>query len=519
MSQVHVEHRLSVMEKTGYAMGDAAANLVWRGALAYLAVFYTDTFGLTASAAALLFLVVRLSDGITDIIMGMIADRTQTSWGKFRPWIFVSTPFLGLFMVLCFTTPDFSPTGKLVYAYITYIGLTLAYTFNNVPYSALMGVMTPSDRERTKLSSYRFAGAFLGGLAVMGGLPELVRFFGNGDSALGYQYAMYCFAGLLIVLMSITVKTTKERVQIPVAKDANLKQEMKDMSKLLPFVVLPLFAITVFFYYRTLWAFLAAAIAFSLTYLAIKKLLAIEEHERTASQRDIIDLLTNKPWLILLGMGFLTMMYNGIKYGVIAYYFKYVIGNEVAAGSYFAALLIVSVVGAFATSFLVDKLGRKNTFIIALIASSLFTCIIFWAPTHNATWVFIFGCLSEFFAAMMPTLFFAMLGDSADYSEWKTGRRATGLFYSAGTFVQKTGGGFAGALVLVVLAGYGYDSQVSESISNALPGMTLLMSFIPAGFGILATVLMFWYPISDAEQKKMTLDLIERRRGIISQAR
>ena len=159
-----MEQKLAIKEKIGYGLGDAAANLVWRGALAYLAVFYTDTFGLSAAAAAMLFLIVRLSDGVTDIIMGMIADRTKTKMGKFRPWILGSTPFLGLFMVLCFTTPNFGSTGMLVYAYLTYIGLTLAYTVNNVPYSALMGVITSDDRERTSLSGFRFAGAFLGGL-------------------------------------------------------------------------------------------------------------------------------------------------------------------------------------------------------------------------------------------------------------------------------------------------------------------------------------------------------------------
>ena len=193
--------KIPFYEKVGYATGDAAANLVWRGALAYLAVFYTDTFGLTAAAAAMLFLVVRLSDGVTDIIMGMIADRTNTRWGKFRPWILWSTPFLALFMVLCFTTPDLSDSNKLIYAYVTYIGLTLAYTVNNVPYSALMGVMTASDTERTSLSGFRFAGAFAGGLLVMGFLPDLVAYFGDGNDALGYQYSMYMFAGILIALM------------------------------------------------------------------------------------------------------------------------------------------------------------------------------------------------------------------------------------------------------------------------------------------------------------------------------
>ena len=501
------------MEKTGYAMGDAAANLVWRGALAYLAVFYTDTFGISATAAGLLFLVVRMSDGITDIIMGMVADRTQTRWGKFRPWIFLSTPVLALFMVLCYTTPDLSANGKLIYAYITYIGLTLAYTLNNVPYSALMGVMTASDKERTTLSSFRFAGAFLGGLAVMGGLPKLVALFGNGNNALGYQYAMYCFAVLLIVLMLITVVTTKERVTLQTENRGKFKDEIKDLLKMLPFIIAPLLAITLLFYYRSLLALAFSAFVYVFTHRAIKYLLALPEEKRTVAQRDVIDLITNTPWLILLGIGFLTMMYNGTKYGVIAYYFKYVIGNEVLVGTYFAALLVVSIIGAFATNYFVARMGRKHTFMFALIVSSLFSCFLFWAPMESTLWVFVLGCISEFFAAMLPTLFFAMLGDSADYSEWRCGRRATGLFYSAGTFVQKTGGGFAGALVLVVLAGYGYNSEISETITHALPGMTLLMSFIPASFGFVAAALMTLYPLTDKEQMKMTEQLILRRQA------
>src|SRR5690606_23157463 len=201
-------HKLSILEKSGYAMGDAAANLVWRGALAYLAVFYTDTLGISAVAAAILLLIVRISDGITDIVMGMVADRTNTRFGKFRPWILWSAPVLALFMVLAFTAPNISTEMKLVWAYFTYIGLTLAYTVNNVPYSALMGVMTPSHTERTVLSGYRFAGAFLGGVVVMSFTPDLVKYFGQGDDALGYQQTMYVFAGLLVILCMVTFFTT-----------------------------------------------------------------------------------------------------------------------------------------------------------------------------------------------------------------------------------------------------------------------------------------------------------------------
>ena len=504
-------NKLPYYEKVGYAMGDAAANLVWRGALAYLAVFYTDTFGLTAAAAAMLFLVVRLSDGVTDIIMGMIADRTHTRWGKFRPWILWSTPFLALFMVLCFTTPELSYSNKLIYAYITYIGLTLAYTVNNVPYSALMGVMTPSDTERTSLSGFRFAGAFAGGLLVMGFLPDLVAYFGNGDDAQGYQSTMYLFAAILTILMFVTFFTTKERVETPVNKSSNLKSELFDLSKNLPFIILPLLAATLFFYYRNLYTGVFFFAVVFIMWRLIKKLLNNKASDISSTQQDMLDLLTNKPWLILLGMGFLTMMFNGIKYGVIAYYFKYQVGDELMAGKYFIALLLVSILGALCTGYLSKKLGKPKLFIISLLCSGALTAAFYWVPAGNIEAIFILGCSAEFFAAMMPTLFFTMLGDSADYSEWKNGRRATGLIYSAGTFVQKTGGGFAGALVLVVLSGYGYNGMDQSTIDGALPGMQLLMSWIPAAFAFASAILMMFYPLSSTKNQQISEHLEQQR--------
>ncbi|MCJ8293896.1 MAG: MFS transporter [Colwellia sp.] len=508
--------KIPFYEKVGYATGDAAANLVWRGALAYLAVFYTDTFGLTAAAAAMLFLVVRLSDGVTDIIMGMIADRTNTRWGKFRPWILWSTPFLALFMVLCFTTPDLSDSNKLIYAYVTYIGLTLAYTVNNVPYSALMGVMTASDTERTSLSGFRFAGAFAGGLLVMGFLPDLVAYFGNGNDAMGYQYSMYMFAGILIALMVITFATTKERVTTVVDESSNLKTELFDLSKNLPFIILPLLAMSLFFYYRDIYSGIFFVIIMTSMWLLIKRLINNTPEDMSGTQRDMVDLLTNKPWLILLGIGFLTMMFNGIKYGTIAYYFKYQVGDELMIGKYFIALLLVSILGALCTGYLSKLLGKRKLFIVALVLSGLLTAAFFWVPQGNITAIFILGCSAEFFAAMMPTLFFTMLGDSADFSEWKNGRRATGLIYSAGTFVQKTGGGFAGALVLVVLASYGYDGMDKATIEASLPGMQLLMSWIPAAFAFAGAALMMLYPLSCKQNQQIGDELIQRRADLVA---
>jgi Na+/melibiose symporter-like transporter len=455
--------------------------------------------------------VVRLSDGVTDIVMGMIADRTQTPWGKFRPWILWSTPLLAVFMVLCFTTPDLSYTHKLIYAYFTYIGLTLAYTINNVPYSALMGVMTPSDKERTSLSGFRFAGAFAGGLLVMGFLPDLVAYFGDGDDAKGYQHTMYLFAGLLVVLMIITFVTTKERVTPHIDNTISLKTELVDLSKNLPFIILPLLAMTLFFYYRDLYSGAFFVVVMASMWLVIKKLLNNPPEGLSGTQRDMVDLLTNKPWLILLGIGFITMLFNGIKYGTIAYYFKYHVGDELIAGQYFIGLLVVSILGALSTSFLAKIFGKRNLFIIALMLSGILTAAFYWVPQGNLTAIFILGCSAEFFAAIMPTLYFTMLGDSADFSEWKNGRRATGLIYSAGTFVQKTGGGFAGALVLVVLAGYGYDGMDKSTIAAALPGMQLLMSWIPAAFAFLAAIVMIFYPLSCKQNQEIGDELIARR--------
>jgi len=523
-------NKLALTEKIGYAMGDAAANLVWRGGLAFLAVFYTDTFGLSALAVGVLLLVVRLSDGITDIIMGMVADRTHHRWGKFRPWILWSAPLLGAFMVLTFTTPDLGDTGKLVWAYVTYIGLTLAYTANNVPYSALMGVMTPSVQERTKLSSWRFAGAFSGGFLVMAGTPLLVSQFGNGNDQQGYQYTMYLFAAILVVMLVITFASTRERV-VPVrGHSGNLKQELGDLARNIPYLLIPLLSISLFFYYRDIYSGLFFAIVMVATAYVIRKLVRSPESGKTDTQKDMVDLLTNAPWIILLAIGFLFMMFNGIKIGATAYYFKHYVGSQVSAGdyftwlpdwmtvsggvlvsAYFAAALLISVAGALATGHLAKLLGKKNLFIVSLLLGGIILGFIYFLKPTDVYWLFALGISSEFFAAIMPTLFFSMLGDSADYSEWKNRRRATGLVYSAGTFINKTGGGFAGALILVVLAAYGYDGMDESTIAGAREGIRALMSWIPSVFAFAAAAVMLFYPLSDARMKRIEAELAQRR--------
>lgn len=505
------EHKLPLREKIGYALGDAAANLVWRGALAFLMVFYTDVFGISAAAAGLLLLIVRLSDGVTDVLMGMVADRTKTRWGKFRPWILWSTPVLALFMILAFTTPDFSETGKLVWAYVTYIGLILAYTANNVPYSALMGVMTPDHQERSVLSGFRFAGAFFGGILMTGFLLDLVEVFGDGNQQQGYQYSMYLFATLLIIMMVITFLTTRERVPPPKTQEGNLKQDLFDLGKNLPLVVGPLLAIAAFFYQRDLTTGIILVVTLAVSYHFVKKLLNRPRDKTTGTQRDLVDLVTNVPWVILLCIGFLFNMFNSIKQGSVAYYFKHFAGHELMAGKYLIALLVVSMIAALITGHLTKIFGKKMLFIGSMILSGVLTGFIYFLGPDQTVEVFILGCAAEFFAAILPVLFFTMLGDSADFSEWQHGRRATGLVYSAGTFVMKTGGGFAGALIGLVLAIYGYDGMDKSTIEGAIPGIKALMSWIPMLFVFVAAAVMMLYPLTKEKMEQIEADLAARR--------
>jgi Na+/melibiose symporter-like transporter len=525
-------HKLHIREKIGYSLGDAAANLVWRGALAFLAVFYTDTFGIPALAVGALLLIVRLSDGITDIIMGMVADRTTSRWGKFRPWVLYSAPVLGAFMVLTFTTPDIGPTAKLIWAYVTYIGLTLAYTVNNVPYSALMGVMTPSTVERTNLSAWRFAGAFFGGFLVMVGTPLLVARLGGGDDQIGYKYTMYLFAAILVVMLIITFVSTKERVVPAHDHSGNLKKDLLDLTKNLPYLLIPLVAISLFFYYRNFYSGFFFVVVIAAAVFFVRNLVRTPESQTSNTQKDLADLLTNVPWIILLSIGFLFMMFNGIKIGATAYYFKHYIGDAVAAAEYFswlpdwlisgqeilvsaffASVLAISIIGALSTGFLAKLVGKKNLFVISLFLGGLILCFIYYLEPTQIYPLFILGISSEFFAAIMPTLFFSMLGDCADYSEWKNNRRATGLVYSAGTFINKTGGGFAGALILMVLAAYGYDGMDETTISGATDGMKALMSLIPSAFAFVAAAIMLLYPLNDTRMKQIESDLATRRQG------
>ncbi len=451
LTEEQTMQKLSVVEKVGYGLGDTATNLVWRTLMVFLPIFYTDVFGISAAAVGTLLLVCRFWDGITDFIMGLIADRTETRWGKFRPWVlWMALPF-GIMTVLTFTTPDLSMTGKLIYAYVTYSGLIVVFTASNVPYSALMGVMSPDPDDRTSLSSYRFFFAFLGGLITQGLNIYLVEFFGHGNQMRGYKDTMILFAALSVVFFLITFFTTKERVKPPKNQHSSLK-------------------------------------------------------------RDLADLVRNQPWVILFFLGIFFVTMTTLKQGATMYYFKYYVGTVHLATSFMIVGLLAAMLGAALTERLTRLLGRLGTMKASLLLAFLSSTLLFFVKPTGIAAIFTLSTLTEFSTGPIVTLFFAMLADSADYSEWKTNRRATGLVFSAGTLSLKFGTGIAGALIGWVLTVFGYAANVSQS-AHTLLGIRLLMGIFPAVVALLALGVFAFYRIDDAFLARIRDELSLRKQA------
>ncbi len=441
--------KLSVKEKIGYGLGDTATNLTYRTIMVFLSFFYTDVFGLSAGVVATLFLVSRLWDAVNDPLMGIIADRTHTRWGQFRPWILWSAIPFGLLTFLTFSTPDFGPTGKIIYAYATYILLMMVFTVSNIPYSALSGVMTSDPNERTSLSTFRFVFAFLGALLAQGLNIPLTKFFGQGDQVKGYQWTISIFAVISIILFVITFLSTKERIHPPKAQQGLLKNDVKNLLK-------------------------------------------------------------NKPWVILFIIGILFVTFSALRQGATLYYFKYFIGDTSTATSFMVTGLIAAMIGAAITNQLSLKIGKKKLFISSTILAGISSTLFFFLQPESRIAIYSLNIIIEFFGGPMPVLFFAMLADSADYSEWVNNRRSTGIIFSAGTFAIKTGGMIAGAGTGFLLSIFGYAANAEQS-STSILGIKLLMSIIPAVIILVGTIFTFIYPLNEQTLLKIESDLAERR--------
>jgi len=483
--------KLSMREKMAYGFGDAASNLFWKTFTVFLPNFYTDVFGLATGAMGTMMLVTRIWNTGFDPFLGVLADRTNTRWGKFRPYLlWMSVPF-GFFGVLMFITPHLTLGGKLLYAYLSYTLMMLAYSAINVPYGALMAVISPDSQVRTSVASYRFRFAFGGSLVVMLTMNPLLQYLGKGkghslQETMQYAYprAMTVWAVLAVLLFVGCFAWTKERVK-------------------------PL------------------------------------KSQQTSLGKDVKDLFHNAPWLFVVAAGLFTQIMTSLRDGTIVYYFKYYVGSYgtsanacVAHGTgltywltfllcyvkkydllsiFLGTGMICSLLGVVLIPGVTKVLGRKRAYMLLLSTSMVLHVLSFWVGPSQLKLMFFWHILINVITGPTMVIIWAMFADTVDYSEWKTGRRATGLVFSAASMSQKLGWALAGALNGWVLWLFGYKANLLQS-THSLTGIRVMMSFIPAAAALVSFALASRYPLDENTIKTMGAELGAKRAAEVQPA-
>ncbi len=441
--------KLSIREKIGYSLGDTASHFVWDMVGFWLLFFYTDVYGISAAAAGTIMLVARFWDMAIDPVIGIVADRTTTRWGKFRPYILFGAIPYAVLAILTFTTPHLGEFGKIMYAGATYVLLMTAYAAINLPYSALGAVMTDDTYERAGLNTYRFIAGFTGQFIVTGLALTLAEFFGGGNKAQGFQYTVFLFSGLSLVFFFITFKSTKERVQPPKAQKNSLKE-------------------------------------------------------------DIRNLFSNKAWVILALVGIISFIMFAMQNAAIAYYFKYYLGKENNVQLFNVIGTIALIVALPLSKPLAKRFGNKNVFIASSLISGLFFILIYLPGVSDLTTIYVFNIIAKMAYAPAVPLLWTMIADSADYGEWTTGRRATGLYFSAAVFAQKAGWGIGAAIAGWILAVSNFVAN-AEQTQTAITGIKLLVSVIPGILYMSCALFMIFYKIDSKTTDLMKKELDARR--------
>ncbi|MBC8181370.1 MFS transporter [candidate division KSB1 bacterium] len=726
--------KISIKEKIGYGFGDTASNLFFQTFMLFLLYFYTDIFGIPAAVAGTMFLLTRIWDTINDPLMGAIADRTNTKWGKFRPYLVWTVIPFGIIGVLTFTTPNLSMTGKIVYAYVTYTLMMMAYTAVNIPYSALMGVISPNSLERTSLSSYRFILAFVGALIVQGLTIPLVENLGKdnesivqaelsnstiiinekgagnaklilvaddgkgettrsdflvkvnkqglippvvinsiSDTTLGKGFGSYeidlsyvfkdaesdpltysaesensevvtaeisdsklklnetgigatkitvsaddgkgdaaketfvlavsmadnnpptvqtpfdgivenkNFSSQKLVIsnnfqdedgddLAYSVNSSNEAVVTATVVDSTITLEEKGTGSATVTVSaddnkgglasttfsvfvkgegnnLPVISTLIeninlsegfqtheidvsnvfsdmdgdeislslinvneakgFQYTMAVFAVLAV-ILFLITFVTTTERVLPPAGQKSSLKNDLKDLAHNRPWIVLFFLGIFALSYTAIKNGAIIYYFKYYVGNTALASVFMVSGTAAFILGITLTKYFSKKFGKRNFYIALWAIASVLTVFFYFAKQEDIVFMFVLQIISSLVMGPTAPLIWAMYADTADYSEWKTGRRATGLVFSAATFAQKFGWTIGGALAGWILAYFGFKANVEQTV-EAQNGIRLMMSFIPAVAGVLTAIAAIFYPIDDSLMKKIEVELNERK--------
>ena len=441
--------KLSFKEKVGYSLGDTASHFVWDMVGFWLLFFYTDVYGISAAAAGTIMLVARFWDMAVDPIIGVVSDRTNTRWGKFRPYILFGAVPYAVLAILTFTTPNFGEFGKILYAGATYVLLMTAYAAINLPYSALGAVMTDDTYERAGLNTYRFIAGFSGQFIVTGLALTLAEFFGHGNKAQGFQYTVFMFAILSLIFFFITFKTTKERVQPPKAQKNSLKEDLKN-------------------------------------------------------------LFANKAWRILAIVGIISFIMFAMQNAAIAYYFKYYLGRENNVQLFNVLGTVALIVALPLSKPLAKRFGNKNVFIGSSLISGVFFMLIYLPGVTDITTIYVFNIIAKMAYAPAVPLLWTMIADSADYGEWTTGRRATGLYFSAAVFAQKAGWGIGAAIAGWILTISQFVPNVTQN-DSAITGIKLLVSVIPGVLYMSCALFMIFYKIDSKTTDLMKKELDAKR--------
>lgn len=449
---------LKTREYIGYALGDLASNLFFVTFNIFLIYYYVDVWAIPAASISFMMLAVRFFDAVNDPVMGLIADRTETKWGKFRPYLLWGAIPYGFCGYLMFAGPDLGATGKLIYAYATYTLMLTAYTVINVPYSSMLGVISPHSRTRGVASSFRFVGAFTGGLLVSLLARPLVKALGGENEVLGFQYTIAIFAVVSVAMFWLCFATTKERVKPPPAQKTDVKAELGE-------------------------------------------------------------LLRNYPWVMLLVATIFSTTFMALRQGSTLFYFKYVVGDDgtpILFGTFDRSTVFLSsgmlaqILGTAALGFIVRRVDKKKLAAVLSWATGLSFAAFFFLPADNYWLLVGVNALGTFCMGPTSALTWAMYGDVADYGEWKFGRRSTALVYSASLFSIKTGIMIGGALVPVFLGRFGFVRNEVQSTS-AILGITLAFTLMPGLFAMLKGVALWIYPLDQRRVDEVEKALATRR--------
>ena len=440
---------LTRREILGYGLGDLGFNFYWINISTFLLIFYTDVFGITAAAAASMLFAVKIFNAFTDPFIGATADRLRTRWGQFRPFLLFLPLPLAAAGVLAYSTPDLGPTGKLAWAFGSYLLLMTLYTAINLPYSALSGVLSSDARERNAINAARFVAGFAGGTIVTAATPRLVAALGGSDATLGWPLTMAVWGAAAAVIFAITFASTTERIAPPQAAPASVRQ-------------------------------------------------------------DLADLRGNRPWILLFFLALVIMGSITLRMTSTAYYFKYVVHRPELLASFMPAYLLAAAAGTALTPLLTRWFDKRRLMIGLMLASTVLSAAFLFVPPDQITVMYALQIALGLALGPKSPLSFAMLADSADYNAWRHGRRATGLTFAASSFAQKLGNALAVAVIGALFSALGYAPNAAQS-ADSQAGIVWLMSVIPATFTLLAAGLMVFYTLDNPTMARIQADLAARR--------